>query len=93
MTEAKIRQLLRHVAERRVSPDQAVEQLRNLPFEDLGFARIDHHRTLRRGLPEVIFGEGKTAAQIIAIGKRIVGQRNQSRDHPARRREGTGSEA
>ncbi|HUN60317.1 MAG TPA: nickel pincer cofactor biosynthesis protein LarB [Candidatus Binataceae bacterium] len=72
MTEAKIRQLLRQVAERRVSPDQALEKLRDLPFEDLGFAQIDHHRTLRRGLPEVIFGEGKTAAQIIAIGKRIV---------------------
>ena len=72
MTEAKIRQLLKQVAERRVSPDQALDQLRNLPFEDLGFAPIDHHRTIRRGLPEVIFGEGKTAAQIIAIGKRIV---------------------
>src|SRR5271163_919499 len=72
MTEAKIRQLLRQVAERRVSPDQALEKLRDLPFEDLGFAQIDHHRTLRRGLPEVVFGEGKTAAQIIAIGKRIV---------------------
>ena len=72
MTEAKIRQLLRQVAEHRMSPDQAVEKLRDLPFEDLGFAQVDHHRTLRRGLPEVIFGEGKSAAQIIAIGKRIV---------------------
>ncbi|HTT75121.1 MAG TPA: nickel pincer cofactor biosynthesis protein LarB [Candidatus Binataceae bacterium] len=72
MTEAKVRQLLRQVAERRVSPEQALDKLRDLPFEDLGFAHVDHHRTLRRGLPEVIYGEGKTASQITAIGKRII---------------------
>ena len=72
MTEAKIRQLLKQVADRRVSPDDALTRLRHLPFEDLGFASIDHHRTLRRGLPEVIYGEGKSADQIAAIGKRIT---------------------
>jgi pyridinium-3,5-biscarboxylic acid mononucleotide synthase len=72
MNETKLRQLLKQVAERRVSADDALERLRNLPFEDLGFARIDHHRTIRRGLPEVVYGEGKSADQIIAIGKKII---------------------
>jgi pyridinium-3,5-biscarboxylic acid mononucleotide synthase len=72
MNEAKLRQLLKQVADRRVSTDDAVDRLRHLPFEDLGFARIDHHRTIRRGLPEVVYGEGKSANQIIAIGKKIT---------------------
>ena len=50
----------------------AMRELRELPFQDLGFAKLDGHRTLRRGVPEVVFGEGKTAAQIIAIGKSVV---------------------
>ncbi len=48
--------------------------LRDLPFEDLGFARVDHHRPLRQGFPEVILGVGKTPAQIAAIAERIVGR-------------------
>ena len=56
-----------------VSPEQALESLRRLPFEDLGFARVDHHRALRRGFPEVVFGAGKTAGQIAAIVERIAG--------------------
>jgi len=50
-----------------LSPDEAVEKLRHLPFEDLGFARIDHHRNIRRGLPEVIYCPGKTVGQIVKI--------------------------
>ena len=46
-------------------------QLRHLPFADLGFAKLDLHRKLRRGIPEVVFGEGKTAQQIAAIGQRV----------------------
>ena len=49
-----------------------VEMLRQIPFENLGFARLDHHRTIRQGFPEVIFGAGKTSAQIAAIAERIV---------------------
>jgi NCAIR mutase (PurE)-related protein len=52
--------------------DEALARLRALPFEDLGFAKIDHHRTLRNGFPEVILGQGKTAAQIVAIADRMV---------------------
>ncbi len=51
---------------------QASEYLRDLPFEDLGFARVDHHRAIRQGFPEVILGLGKTPAQIAAIAARIA---------------------
>ncbi len=50
------------------------DQLRDLPFEDLGFAKVDHHRALRTGFPEVIFGQGKTPAQLAAIAERIAGR-------------------
>ncbi|HJU29270.1 MAG TPA: nickel pincer cofactor biosynthesis protein LarB [Candidatus Binataceae bacterium] len=72
MTEAKIRQILQSVADGGVSPAAALERLRHLPFEDLGFARIDNHRGLRRGVPEVVFGQGKTAEQIAEIGRRMA---------------------
>ena len=72
MTESKIREILGLVATRKMSPDQALTRLRNLPFDDLGFARIDNHRTLRRGVPEVVFGEGKTVDQIAMIGRRMA---------------------
>jgi hypothetical protein len=72
MTEAKIRHLLEEVAAGRVSTDQALDRLRYLPFEDLGFARIDNHRSLRRNVPEVVFGAGKSAVQIVRIGERIA---------------------
>jgi hypothetical protein len=52
---------------------QVMDRLRAQPFEDLGFARVDHHRTARKGFPEVIFGQGKTPAQVAAIAERIVG--------------------
>lgn len=68
-----LRELLEEVRSGRVSPDQAAEQLRTLPYEDLGFAKVDHHRALRRGFPEAVFGEGKTPEQIAAIVERIAG--------------------
>ena len=49
----------------------AFEQVKQLPFEDLGFAKVDHHRALRSGLPEVMLGTGKTPEQIIAIARRL----------------------
>ncbi len=72
MTEDRLRRLLRQVAAGRLDPDAALVRLRHMPFEDLSFAKIDQHRALRRGVPEVIFGEGKTAAQIAAIGARVA---------------------
>ncbi len=52
--------------------DSALERMRHLPFEDLGFAKLDHHRSLRHGLTEVIFGQGKTAEQVSAIARRLL---------------------
>jgi len=64
--------LLEGVQRGSVRVEDAVERLKTLPFEDLGFAKIDHHRTLRTGFPEVIFGEGKPAHRIIEIASRMV---------------------
>ncbi len=72
MTERRIREILERVAAGRMKPVAAFGALRDLPFEDLGFAKLDRHRNLRRGIPEAVFGEGKTAAQIAAIGKRVA---------------------
>lgn len=67
-----IRKLFEEVRRKKLSPDAAVERLRHLPFEDLGFAKVDHHRPLRVGMPEVIFGQGKTPAQTAAIFVRLA---------------------
>jgi NCAIR mutase (PurE)-related protein len=67
-----VRELLERVSRGDVTVDQAQEKLRNLPFEDIGLACIDHHRSLRRGLSEVIFGEGKEVGDILAIMDRMA---------------------
>jgi NCAIR mutase (PurE)-related protein len=72
MTEARLLDLLGQVAAQRVSPALALKRLRMLPFDDLGFARLDTHRSIRRGVPEVVFGDGKTADQIAIIGRRVA---------------------
>ena len=64
--------LLEAVRDGRLSPERAAERLKSLPYEDLGFAKVDHHRALRRGFPEVVFGAGKTPEQILAIAEKIV---------------------
>src|SRR6266849_10006988 len=64
MTEDQIRRVLEQFKAGVLSTHDALEQLRSLPFEDLGFANVDHHRTLRQGFPEVIFGMGKTVDQV-----------------------------
>lgn len=63
---------MRSVASGRTSPDAAMARLKDLPFADLGFAVVDHHRQLRQGFPEVVFGEGKTAEQIAGIAAAIA---------------------
>lgn len=67
MQTKDLENLLEQVKAGNVTIDEAVEKLRHLPFEDLGFARIDHHRQIRRGFAEVIYCPGKTAEQIIEI--------------------------
>jgi pyridinium-3,5-biscarboxylic acid mononucleotide synthase len=64
--------LLAEVAAGRLAPDAALDRLRHLPFEDLTFARVDHHRALRQGQPEVVFCEGKTPEQVVAICERLA---------------------
>ncbi len=72
MNADSIRKLFEQVQQGKLSPDDAVSRLRHLPFEDLGFAKIDHHRALRAGMPEVILGQGKTPAQVAAIFVRLA---------------------
>ncbi len=63
--------ILERVASGGVSPQEAADKLVRLPFEDLGFARLDHHRKLRNGFPEVVFGQGKTAEQIAVLARKL----------------------
>src|SRR5262249_16043808 len=72
MDRAQIETLLVEVREGRTPVPDALERLRDLPFEDLGFAKLDHHRALRTGMPEVIFAAGKTPAQVSAIFKHMA---------------------
>jgi pyridinium-3,5-biscarboxylic acid mononucleotide synthase len=68
----RLHELLSRVQNGSLDVEQAMIALRTLPFEDLGFARVDHHRALRKGFPEVILGQGKTARQIAEIAQRLV---------------------
>lgn len=72
MNEDTLRAMLERVAAGSETIDQAVAALRTLPFEDMGFAKLDHHRTLRWGFPEVVFCPGKTAAQVASIVERLA---------------------
>jgi NCAIR mutase (PurE)-related protein len=77
MTRTELRDLLADVHTGTLTPeaaqDRLLQVLRQAPFEDLGFARVDHHRVVRQGFPEVVFGEGKTPDQVAAIAEHIVG--------------------
>ena len=74
MDEAALQRLLDDVRSGAVHPDDAVAELRRLPFADLGFARVDHHRALRQGLPEAVYGPGKAPAHVAAIvGELLTG--------------------
>jgi NCAIR mutase (PurE)-related protein len=74
LKEDNIRKLLARISKGEVSIDEGLEKLKDLPYEDIGFAHIDHHRSLRRGLPEVIFGQGKNVSEILSIMERISKQ-------------------
>ncbi len=71
MNVRRLERLLERVRAGKLPVDKAMTELRALPFEDLGFTRVDHHRALRTGFPEVIWGEGKTPAQIFSIMKEL----------------------
>jgi pyridinium-3,5-biscarboxylic acid mononucleotide synthase len=72
LTPESIRALFDDVKLGKLTPDEAVERMRHMPFEDLGFAKVDHHRALRNGMPEVIFGEGKSPEQVAGIFERLA---------------------
>jgi NCAIR mutase (PurE)-related protein len=73
MDPERLRVLLQAVSSGTVDVDAALLQLKRLPFEDLGFAHVDHHRALRQGVPEVILGQSKTAAQIAGVARSLIG--------------------
>jgi NCAIR mutase (PurE)-related protein len=74
LNKDSLKKLLKDIKKGKISIEKALEKLKHLPFEDIGIARIDHHRSLRRGFSEVIFGEGKEAEDIIAIMDRMIKQ-------------------
>lgn len=74
MDEPALRQLLADVADGTCTPDDAVRRLRRLPFADLGFARVDHHRALRQGIPEAVYGPGKTPGQCAALVTELLAE-------------------
>lgn len=72
MNSARLKKLLKQVQAGKITLQEALHQLRTLPYEDIGFASIDHHRSLRQGFPEVIFCEGKTKTQITDIARKLL---------------------
>lgn len=83
--EHRLRELLASVAEGRTDIDAALGELRHLPYEDIGYAKVDHHRSLRDWMPEVVLGEGKTADQIVGISRALLEQSDRllvTRIHP-----------
>ena len=72
MTPERIKRLLEAVQDGDLEIDEAMVRLEKLPFEDLGFAHVDHHRAMRQGFPEVVFCEGKTVEQTVEISRKIV---------------------
>ena len=74
MDANRLKALLEQVRTGEVTPDAALDQMKSLPFEDLGFAKVDHHRALRTGVPEVIFGPGKSPEHFVEIFDRLAGR-------------------
>jgi len=72
MNQSELLKILESVKVGALAPDKAVERLKHLPFEDLGFAKVDHHRALRQGFAEVVFGKGKTPQQVAEIVRAML---------------------
>jgi len=72
MNQSELLKILESVKSGDLAPVEAIDRLKHLPFEDLGFAKVDHHRALRQGFAEVIFGKGKTPQQVAAIVKAML---------------------
>src|SRR5438552_6662739 len=76
MNSQELLKLLKSVRSGKLVPEEAIERLKHLPFEDLDFAKVDHHRTLRQGFAEVVFGKGKTPAQIAQIVRAMLAKKD-----------------
>ena len=72
MNQDQLRSLLEQVRVGAVDVDAALARVRHMPFEDLGFAKLDHHRELRHGMPEVVLAKGKTPEQVLTIARRLL---------------------
>ena len=72
MNQAELLKILESVKAGELTPDKAIERLKHLPFEDLGFAKVDHHRALRQGFAEVVLGKGKTPQQVAEIVRAML---------------------
>ncbi|MBI2542457.1 nickel pincer cofactor biosynthesis protein LarB [Candidatus Woesearchaeota archaeon] len=77
MQESQIRKIIKNVASRKMDAGEAMKELKFLPFEDLSFAKLDHHRALRKGFPEVVFCQNKTTKQVAAIVKKLAERNSQ----------------
>jgi len=71
MNEAQIKEILKSIQSGKLSIDVALRKLKHLPYEDLSFAKVDHHRHIRQGIPEVIFAQGKKVEEVIAIARSL----------------------
>src|SRR6202790_4690448 len=76
MKTDELLRLLQAVESGKLAPEAALARLKHLPFEDIGFAKVDHHRALRQGYAEVIFGKGKTPAQIAQIARSMFNKKD-----------------
>jgi len=72
MDQDQLRALLEQVRSGDLDTEGAISRLRHMPFEDLGYAKVDHHRALRHGMPEVIFAKGKTREQVVGIAEKVL---------------------
>src|SRR5215467_15266285 len=72
MNQSELLKILESVQEGKLSPGAAIERIKHLPFEDIGFAKVDHHRTLRQGFSEGVFAKGKTPPQVAEIVRAML---------------------
>lgn len=75
MADKHLTKIIKLLYEKKIEPDEALDMLRHYPMEPMGFAHIDHHRSLRQGFPEVIYCEGKTDSDVVGIARKIVARK------------------
>src|SRR5258708_28276744 len=76
MNQSELLKILESVKAGELAPEKAIERLKHLPFEDLGFAKVDHHRALRQGFAEVVLGKGKTPQQVAGVVRAMLSKKD-----------------